>query len=107
MTRGHSEARTVFLVLAAIVGLAVMAVILAGWTGRMSWAWGGMMGVMWIWMLLPIILVALLVVLLANQRRTPPKESDPLAVAERRYAAGQITRDEFTRIRDDIRGRHP
>jgi putative membrane protein len=36
------------------------------------------------------------------QPRTSEKQDDPIEVAKRRYAGGQITRDEYERIRHDL-----
>lgn len=36
------------------------------------------------------------------QLDTREKRDDPIDIAKRRYASGQITRDEYERIRDDL-----
>ncbi|NIW47940.1 MAG: hypothetical protein GWN30_25290 [Gammaproteobacteria bacterium] len=38
----------------------------------------------------------------STRRMTGTAEEDPLEVLKRRYASGEISRDEFERIRDDI-----
>jgi putative membrane protein len=36
------------------------------------------------------------------QTGTPEERSDPIEIAKRRYASGQITSDEYQRIRHDL-----
>jgi len=35
---------------------------------------------------------------------TPPQTETPLEIAQRRYAAGEITQEEFERIKKDLSG---
>ena len=35
---------------------------------------------------------------------TPSSPDDPLAILQRRYAKGEITREEYERIRSDLKG---
>lgn len=70
---------------------------------------GDMYGWSWWWMLVPTLFWAALVVLaawavarvLGNGRRGP---SDALDILERRYARGDIDRDEYERRRRDLAG---
>jgi putative membrane protein len=76
--------------------------------------WGGMMGavlpvmlMMWLAMLLFWAAVVLgLVALVRWAARLPwghrEEESDALEVARRRYARGEITREEYQRLRDEL-----
>ncbi len=87
----------------------------AGWSS--GWGWGLGMGWMMLFGgLLPLLVLGLIVYLVAQAADrgrsagylpgppVAPRET-PLEVAERRYAAGEISREEFTRIRDDLGGR--
>jgi putative membrane protein len=76
--------------------------------GPVERAWiSPMAGIALLWMLLPVGLMALvaglIVVLLRSQpaERHPGPET-PLAIAQRRYASGEIGRDEYERIREDL-----
>ena len=101
MTANDTQ-KTLLWVLLGVVAVAVLTSLLGGWMGG-SWGWG-MMGFMWVWMLVPILFLAWLISMLVNQGQ-PQGREDALDVAERRYAAGEITREDFERIRDDLRRR--
>jgi uncharacterized membrane protein len=104
VTGSNDTSKTLLWVLLGVVALAALTSLFGGWTGWGSWGWG-MMGFMWVWMLVPILLVAWLISMLVDQGR-PQGREDALQVAARRYAGGQITREEFELIRDDL-GRRP
>jgi len=91
-----------------IAGAAIVASIFGGFFGGWGsggWGWmGGMMAFGWMWMLVPVLLVVVLVYALTNRPGAERSTEDAMAVAERRYAAGEISRDEFQRIQQDIRG---
>jgi putative membrane protein len=93
-----------------------------GWEDGWSWGWG--MGWMMIFgWLVPLLFLGLVVWLVTqavgggrggNMYQPPapphlppapphPRET-PLEVAQRRYASGELSRDEFIRIRDDLGG---
>jgi putative membrane protein len=68
------------------------------------------------WLVTLALLGYLFVALLSPAReprepREPPppaaRRESPLEVAQRRYAGGEITREEFARIRDDLAGGPP
>jgi putative membrane protein len=76
---------------------------------RMGWNGGG-----WLWMMLMMIIGTIIVVLIVYlliktfyrgeiTSGTGVRES-PMDIAKRRYAAGEITREEFERIRNDLKG---
>ena len=49
---------------------------------------------------------ALLVIVLVNRngrRETPAGDGSPLDILEQRYARGEITREEFQTMRDDLK----
>ena len=85
------------------------------WDHDWSWGWGfgGMMLFGWLVPLLFLGLVVWLVIQAVERGRGggslppsggPRREETPLEVAQRRYAAGELPRDEFLRIRDDLGG---
>lgn len=55
------------------------------------------------WILFWASIVWLLVSVIRPQRG-PVERDDALTIARRRYASGEITREEFERIRDDLAG---
>ncbi len=77
----------------------------------------GMMGIGWGWgvaMMVVPTLVLILILLAAvgafNPSPVPPAYVSPspsLEVLNARYARGEITREEYLRIRADLEGRHP
>jgi len=74
-----------------------------GW----GWPWAGMIVLGPIMMLLPVLLVVVLVYALTDRGRPAAQtgsQAGALALAERRYAAGELTRDEFLRIKQDLTG---
>lgn len=104
--------RLLLWILLAILGLAVVVGAVGGWMG---WGWhgGGMMAVGPLFMLLPVLLIVVLVYALTDRSRRgtervpgerEPGGPDALAVAKQRYAAGEIGRDKFLKIKEDIEG---
>ena len=74
----------------------------------MDWNNGG-----WLWMALMMIFAAVVIVVIVfllvrpfYQNRTAPGKlmESPLDIAKRRYAAGEITPEEFEKIKRDIGG---
>jgi putative membrane protein len=72
----------------------------------MDWNSGG-----WLWMALMMIFAAVVIVIVVfllvrpfYEKRTGPGQSaeSPLDIAKRRYAAGEITPEEFEKIKRDI-----
>ena len=72
-----------------------------GWGPMMNFGYGGMfMG-----MLLIVILVAALVYWLAMEAKSKTKGMSgetPLDILKKRYAGGEITKDEFERMKKDL-----
>ncbi|TMG56877.1 MAG: SHOCT domain-containing protein [Chloroflexi bacterium] len=58
-------------------------------------------GMMLLFALVPVALLALLVWAVRGQRSSPAR-GDALAILQRRYAAGEIQREEYERIRTDL-----
>ena len=104
-------------VLLMLLGWIVAAVVGPGGHAGYGWGmmpWGGMMGaalpvmlMMWLAMLLFWAAVVLGLVALVRWAAGLPwghraEESDALEVARRRYARGEITREECQRLRDEL-----
>ncbi len=73
--------------------------------GMMTW-WMGGWG--WLWMLVPVLVVALLVWLLVRNSRQDQATGgvgrpDPLRTLEERFARGEIDQEEFERRRSALR----
>lgn len=102
----------------------IVAVIIAALTGAFSgtyywWPMHGMMGIGWVFMLIPltILIVVFLLLLLAATRpdRWRPLYwgpwgwnyyhggFDPERILDERYARGELPRDEYMRMKDDLR----
>lgn len=66
--------------------------------------WGGI--VIGLWMLFFVLLVAVLAWLLIRRRHgcpwLLPPEDAPLEIARKRFARGEISREEFQQIRKDL-----
>lgn len=112
MTPGQDPVRVLLWTVLLIFAAVIIAGALGGWMGG-GWHGGGMMAFGWLWMLLPAILLVVLVYALTDRPRSgtgperaprPAEETDALTLAKRRYAAGEIGRDEFLRIKQDIEG---
>lgn len=75
-----------------------------------NWHWGMMWGLGGLTMLvfwgLLIVGVVLLIRLLDRRRTSPPAPTreSPIDIARRRYAAGELSRDEFEQMRRDLEG---
>jgi len=104
-----------------ILLVAVFAVLLlfGGFWMMLGWPimggmMGGMMGFGWgIWPLVPILLVTLVVIgvylvstaLRGGGRPPQPPTDRALEILRERYARGEITKEEFDRMRKDLEGR--
>jgi putative membrane protein len=73
-----------------------------GWSNMMKWGWGGMfMG------LLFLLFIGLIIYLMVkNIRTTKPeaisKEETSLEILKKRYAKGEINKEEYDRIKKDL-----
>jgi putative membrane protein len=74
-----------------------------GW--GMGFGWG--MGLSWLFFILFWVLIILgaiyLIKLIARGGRTKTEEETPLDILKRRYARGEISKDEFERIKEDLK----
>ena len=69
---------------------------------------GGMMGFGWLFMFLPVILIIVIIYALLDRDTVSYYDGeDPMQVLERRYAIGEISRNEYRRIKDDINRNKP
>ena len=68
------------------------------------------------WWLMPILMIVVMTLVMVLAMRAtmpqggmemlrPDRPEDPLAIAARRYAAGEISRDEYVRVRTDLEDR--
>ena len=72
----------------------------------MGW-WMAFGGLLWLVFWASVIY---LIVRLVGRSRTEsqqPGPHDPLEIAKRRYAAGDITREQYEQLRDDLGEHHP
>ncbi|MBI5639996.1 MAG: SHOCT domain-containing protein [Nitrospirae bacterium] len=75
----------------------------------MHWAdypWGWGMGFGWLFMVFFWVLIisgiVYLVRVIAGREKKGPEEETPLDILKRRYAKGEITKDEYDRIKEDL-----
>ena len=76
------------------------------------WFWGNHMGGWWwLWMIFSLFFVAGLILLIIvlvrlvqgpEKRYLPPPREDPLEILKRRYAAGEITREQFEQMKKGL-----
>jgi putative membrane protein len=68
------------------------------------WGYGWGMGWMMLWLLVPVVLLLLLVRALVGNPRTAVREGEsPELILKRRYAKGEIDREEYERRLNDVR----
>lgn len=67
-----------------------------GWMGGMGFAWMAMLG---FWL---VVAIGFMLLIRAIDLRRRGRDEAPLDIAKRRYAAGEISRDEYERIRRDL-----
>jgi putative membrane protein len=72
--------------------------------GMMHWGtygWG--MGIGWIWMVLVwVIILTGIAYVVRKASCRPANHESPLDLLKKRYARGELTKDEFDRMRNDI-----
>jgi putative membrane protein len=95
----------------AVTGLAIIFGLLGGGLtgGGMM---GGMMGFGGLFMLIPVVFVILLIYALVDRDRptylagTCYEIENPTQVLEHRYARGELSREDYLRMRDDLSRRY-
>jgi len=76
------------------------------WWHHEGFGWFAVFGGI-LWLILLGVIIYLLISLLAPSREHRHQEEDPLEIAKRRYAKGEIGREEFEQMRRDLTGRSP
>lgn len=75
------------------------------------WFWGTHGGWGWLWMTLILFFltgVVLLIIFLiryiqgSEKRYLPPSHEEPLEIIKRRYAKGEITKEQFEQMKKDL-----
>lgn len=96
--------------IAAVIGLTLLISSCGGYSFRCGDGLGSMMnfgyGGMFLWMLLLVILVAAAIYWFAweekSKTNSPLSGEIPLDILKKRYAKGEITREEFERMKKDL-----
>ena len=73
------------------------------WWHHEGFGWFALFGGL-LWLILWGTIIYLVVSVVASGREHRPREDDPLEIVKRRYAKGEITREEFEQIRKDLTG---
>jgi putative membrane protein len=76
------------------------------WWHHEGFGWFALFGGI-LWLILIGVIIYAVISLLAPSRETRRHDEDPLEIAKRRYARGDITREEFDQIRRDLTSRPP
>lgn len=71
----------------------------------MGWGWHGwFMGFMWIFWVIIIALVVWIILRATGAGGTPvPRRESPEEILKRRYASGEISREDYERMLSDVR----
>lgn len=109
--QGHaSPARILLWVLVAFLAMWFVMGLMGAFWGASGWMWqgSGMMGLGWAWMAVPILVMALMMWGMMSMHHghashPPHGGEDALALLDRRYAAGELSREEYLRMREDLR----
>jgi putative membrane protein len=65
------------------------------------WGWGWGMGMILFWFLVVVVII-FLVRWIINQRPEPPRSDSALDILKKRYAKGEIAREDFERMKKDL-----
>lgn len=73
------------------------------WRAHDGMGWWMVFGTL-LWILFWGAIIYLIVTLISRSGSSerPTRPDDPLQIAKRRYASGEITREEFQQLRDDL-----
>ncbi len=76
-----------------------------GWPHMMSWGWGGMfmVGVVGLIILLAVLFLVFQNPLSSTEHRDRGSDT-PFEVLQKRYARGEISREEYQRMKQDLKG---
>ena len=73
-----------------------------GWTGMMDYGWGGTIMLL----LLLVVIIVVVYAVMRNQGSSPnifsSQNETPLDILKKRYARGEITKEEFDRMKNDL-----
>lgn len=67
-----------------------------------NWDWGWGFGIMLIWLLFIIILSLVVIRALRGHDVLPEGKNAALDIAKKRYAKGEITKEEFQQLKKDL-----
>ncbi len=102
--------QVMIVLIVAVLGLALVFSLFGG--GMMGGGMmGGMMGFGWLIMLLPIIFIIVLIYALLDRDKTQYTPSqyhereNPLQILERRYAGGEVSREDYLKMKEDLHTR--
>lgn len=107
MAEAQSRIRTTPWIMIAMAAMVLM-MPLAAWSwGGAGWMPGpGMMTAGWLWMLLPLALMgAVMYVMMTMGHGHDAHAQEPRdaqAVLDRRYAAGEVSREDYLRMKGDL-----
>ena len=107
MTTRNDPIRILVYAIIAIAAASTLMGVLAWSAGESPWTggWGGMMmGGMGLMMLVPILLVVLLIHALSPHGDLREGD-DARGILERRYARGEVSREDYLRMKEDLERR--
>jgi putative membrane protein len=66
-----------------------------------------MWGIGWFWWLMVILIFALFIWIvnraLITNKNSPPKNKSPLSILEQRYAQGEISKDDYNKMKQELK----
>ena len=74
--------------------------------------WGSDLGAWWLWVVFYIFFLAGIVILIvflvkvitgSGKKILPPSKEDPLDILKKRYAKGEINKEQFDQMKEDIK----
>lgn len=71
-----------------------------GWDHMMMFGYG--YGGMFMWLIFLIIIGLLIYFIVQNQKKMGPSSKSPLDILKERYAKGEITKEEFDKMKQDL-----
>jgi putative membrane protein len=73
-----------------------------GWGGGMGWPWPIMMLIFWVAVIVGVVFLVRWLTSSANRGRGGASEESALDILKKRYAKGEISKDEYEKIKKDI-----
>ena len=68
---------------------------------RNDWGWG--IFIMLFWLIVLVIIIYFVMRLIKNHESTSNTKTDPLDIAKERYAKGEITKEQFSEIKKELK----